>query len=43
MPENPQVGKKQRDKNVIVLRSERVKSNQNASERISGKPLKNQL
>jgi hypothetical protein len=33
----------QRDKNVIVLCSEPVKSNQNASERVPGKPFTNQL
>jgi hypothetical protein len=32
-----------RDKNVIVPRSERAKSDHNASEGAFGKPLKNQL
>jgi hypothetical protein len=33
----------ERDKNVIVQCSKRVESSQNASERVSGKRLKNQI
>jgi hypothetical protein len=39
----PTGGRSDRDKNVIVVCSERINLDQNGSERIPDKPLKNQL